>query len=210
VVVDDHPVVREGLAAQIRTQPDLEICGEAEDVATALAIMGSVHADVAIVDISLKSGSGIDLIKRIKARDAAIRILVWSMYPEQLHAERALRAGALGYVHKGRSTREILDAVRSVMAGKVYLSGELSGRLLQRLVGRRRSPSRSPSETLSDRELEAFGLIGEGLTTVEIAQRMHVSAKTVETYRARIKQKLGVRNLNELMQRAVQSRLECG
>jgi DNA-binding NarL/FixJ family response regulator len=210
VVVDDHPIVREGLTAQIKTQPDLQICGEAEDVATALALIGRIQPDVAIVDISLKSGSGIDLIKRIKARGGAIRVLAWSMYPEQLYAERALRAGAQGYVHKGRSTREILDALRSVMAGKVYLSGELTERLLQRLVGRHKSPSRSPSETLSDRELEAYGLIGEGLTTLEIAQRMHVSAKTVETYRARIKQKLGVKNLNELVRHAVQSRLECG
>ena len=169
-----------------------------------------VRPDVAILDISLKSGSGIELIKRIKARHAAVRVLVWSMYPEQVYAERALRAGAQGYVHKGRATREILDALRAVVAGRVYLSGDLTDRLLQRLVGRGKSPGRAPVEVLSDRELETFELMGEGLTTAQIAQKMHVSLKTVETYRARIKQKLGVKNVNELMQRAVQSRLELG
>jgi DNA-binding NarL/FixJ family response regulator len=139
-----------------------------------------------------------------------VRILVWSMYPEHLYAERALRAGAQGYVHKGRATREILDALSAVVAGRVYLSGDLTDRLLQRLVGRGKSPGRSPVEILSDRELESFELMGEGLTTFQIAQKMHVSLKTVETYRARIKKKLGVKNVNELMQRAVQSRLESG
>jgi DNA-binding NarL/FixJ family response regulator len=208
VVVDDHPAVREGLAAQISTQADLKICGEAEDVAAALGLIERVRPDVAIVDISLKNGNGIELIKRITARDADVRVLVWSMYPEHLYAERALRAGAQGYVHKGRATREILDGLRAVMAGKVYLSDDLTDRLLHRLVGSRKSPGHSPSVVLSDREMEAFELIGDGLTTLQIAKRMHVSTKTVETYRVRIKEKLGVKNVNELIQRAVQSRLQ--
>ncbi|MCI0681967.1 MAG: right-handed parallel beta-helix repeat-containing protein [Gemmataceae bacterium] len=134
-IVDDHPIVREGLAAQIGLQPGLEICGEADDLAGALARIESARPDVALIDISLKSGSGIDLIKRLRARDQKVRILVWSMYPESLYAERALRAGAQGYVHKGQSTQEILDALRAVSAGKVYVSGVMAERFMKRLVG---------------------------------------------------------------------------
>jgi DNA-binding NarL/FixJ family response regulator len=209
LVVDDHPVVREGLAAQVAGHPDLAICGEAEDLAGALALVGSARPDVAVIDISLRAGNGIDLIKRIRAHDESVRILVWSMYPEGLYAERALRAGALGYVHKGRATREIIDAIRSVLAGKVFLSEELSDELLRRLVGgsgKKADPS--PAGQLSDRELEAFGLMGQGLDTRQVAERMHVSPKTVETYRARIKDKLGLRSLTEVIQHATQWVLE--
>jgi DNA-binding NarL/FixJ family response regulator len=201
LIVDDHPVVREGLSVQLLGQPGLEVCGEAEDVAGALALLETARPDVAVVDISLKTGNGIDLIKRIRARDDAVRILVWSMHPEALHAERALRAGAMGYVHKGRATREIVEAIRRVLAGKVFVSDELSGQLLGRLVGGAARPvARSAVESLSDRELEVFGLLGQGLATRQIAARMHVSPKTVETYRARIKDKLGLGNLTELIQ----------
>src|SRR5262249_39620125 len=158
-------------------------------------------------DISLKNGNGIDLIRRIRARADAVRILVWSMYPENLYAERALRAGAQGYLHKGRATRQLLDAIRAVLAGKVYVSGELADELLRRVVGGR-AAERSPIDRLSDRELEAFGLMGHGLTTEAIAGKMHVSPKTVETYRARIKEKLGVSHVTELIQRAAQWVLE--
>jgi DNA-binding NarL/FixJ family response regulator len=203
LIVDDHPVVREGLAMQLATQPDLQLCGEAEDVPGALALLESVRPDVAIIDISLKNGNGIDLIRRIRDRNDSVRILVWSMYPENLYAERALRAGAQGYLHKGRATRQLLDAIRAVLAGKVYVSGELTNELLQRVVGAR-AAERSPMERLSDRELEAFELMGHGLTTELIAAKMHVSPKTVETYRARIKEKLGLSNVTELIQQAAQ------
>ncbi len=209
LIVDDHPVVREGLLAQIQGQPDLEVCGEAEDVAGALALVETARPDVAVIDISLRTGNGIDLIKRIKARHASVRTLVWSMHPESLFAERALRAGALGYVHKGRATREIIEAIRSVLAGKVFLSAELSGELLRRLVGQgARKVDRPGVETLSDRELEAFELMGQGLSTQQVAERMHLSPKTVETYRARIKEKLGLNNFAEVIQRATQWMLE--
>src|SRR5262249_8956689 len=155
LIVDDHPVVREGLAMQIATQPDLVVCGEADDVAGALLLTESTKPDVTIVDISLRNSNGLDLIRRIKDRAADVRILVWSMYQETLYAERALRAGAHGYLHKGRATRELLDAIRAVLAGKVYVSGELANELLQRVVGARTTP-RSPIDRLSDRELEAF------------------------------------------------------
>jgi DNA-binding NarL/FixJ family response regulator len=209
LIVDDHPVVREGLTAQILAQPDLEVCGEAEDAAGALALVESARPHVGVIDISLKTGNGIDLIKRITARHASVRTLGWSMYPDNLYAERALRAGAMGYVHKGRATREIIEAIRSVLAGKVFLSEELSGEPLHRLVGGgSKKLDRSPVEALSDRELEAFELMGQGLSTRQVAKHMHVSSKTVETYRARIKEKLGLSNFSEVIQRAAQWVLE--
>jgi DNA-binding NarL/FixJ family response regulator len=198
LIVDDHPVVREGLAMHLAAQPDLEVCGEAEDLPGALALMASARPDVAIIDISLKNSNGIELIRRIRERNGEVRILVWSMYPESLYAERALRAGAQGYLTKGRATHHVLDAIRAILQGQVYVSGELANRLLQRVVGHK-SEERSAIDTLSDRELEAFQLIGEGMTTESIAEKMHVSPKTVETFRTRIKEKLGISNLPELI-----------
>jgi DNA-binding NarL/FixJ family response regulator len=207
LIVDDHPVVREGLAMQIATQPDLEVCGEAEDLPGALAVLASTPVDQAIIDISLKQGNGIDLIGRIKDRYPAVRILVWSMYPENLYAERALRAGAHGYLHKGRATSHLLEAIRAILAGRLYVSEELASRLLHRVVGGK-TPERSPIDLLSNRELEAFELIGQGQTTEKIAALMKISPKTVETYRARIKEKLDLSNVTELVQRAAQWVLE--
>lgn len=201
-VVDDHPVVREGLAAQIGLQPNLEVCGEAEDLAEALDQIESSRPDVAIIDISLKSGNGIDLVKRIRARNQTVRILVWSMYSEDLYAERALRAGAQGYIHKGQSTREIITALQTVIAGKVYVSGAMAEQFMKRLVGGDKPSEHSTLETLSDRELETFELLGQGLTTEQIAAKMHISPKTVETYRVHIKKKLNIDSLAELVQRA--------
>jgi DNA-binding NarL/FixJ family response regulator len=203
LIVDDHPVVREGLAMHLSAQPDLEVCGEAEDLPGALTLMSSVRPDVAIIDISLKNSNGIELIRRIKDRNDTVRILVWSMYPENLYAERALRAGAHGYMTKGQATRHVLDAVRAILRGQVYVSGELANRLLNRVVGRK-TEELSPIDSLSDRELEAVQLIGEGMTTELIAEKMHVSPKTVETFRGRIKEKLGISNLSALIQRAAQ------
>jgi len=210
-VVDDHPVVREGLAAQIANEPGLTICGEASDVAEALASIATTQPDVVVVDISLKTGNGIDLVKRLKARDPGIRILVWSMHDEGLYSERALRAGALGYIKKDCAGRQVIEAIRSVLDGKLYLSPEVSAKLLARVVGRDPTQnSSSPVEALTDRELEAFSFLGNGLTTKQVAEKMHVSPKTVETYRARIKEKLNLKNATELMQHAVQWVVEQG
>jgi DNA-binding NarL/FixJ family response regulator len=203
LVVDDHPIVREGLALQIATQADLRVCGEAEDVPSALALVESQQPDVAIVDILLKNGNGLDLIRRIAERHMEVRILVWSMYPENLYAERALHAGAHGYLHKGQATGHVLDAIRAVLGGKLYISREITGSLLKRVIGRA-ATVRSPMEALSNRELEAFEMMGHGMTTESIATKMHVSPKTVETYRARIKEKLGLKNVTQLIQRASQ------
>jgi DNA-binding NarL/FixJ family response regulator len=203
LIVDDHPVVREGLAMHIATQPDLEVCGEAEDLPGALALLECARPDVAIIDISLKNSNGIELIRRIKSSHQAVRILVWSMYPENLYAERALRAGAQGYLNKGQATHHVLDALRAIVQGRVYVSGGLADQLLMRAVGRKPDAG-SQIDRLSDRELEAFQHMGEGMTTESIAKTMHVSPKTVETFRSRIKEKLGISNLAELIQRAAE------
>jgi DNA-binding NarL/FixJ family response regulator len=203
LIVDDHPVVREGLALQLANQPDLEVVGEAEDIPHALQKAGATRPDLVIVDITLKNGNGLDLIRRLRARDEDVKLLVWSMHPENLYAERAIRAGAQGYLHKGQATSKLLEAIRTVLAGRVFISGDMTDHLLKRVVGVGQRDL-SPIERLSDRELEAFKLMGEGLTTDRIAARMFVSPKTVETYRARIKEKLGLSNVTELVQRATQ------
>jgi DNA-binding NarL/FixJ family response regulator len=209
LIVDDHPAVREALALRINRQPDMKVCGEAADMRDALRLIADSEPDVAVVDISLKTGSGIDLIKRIKDRSDRVRILVWSMHSESLYAERALRAGALGYVNKDQATDRIVEAIRRVLAGKVWLSEVMAERLLQRSVGGS-GEDRSPLDVLADRELEVFRLIGEGVKTAEIAERLHLSVKTVETYRDRIRQKLDLSDGTKLVHYATQWVLENG
>jgi DNA-binding NarL/FixJ family response regulator len=209
LIVDDHPPVREALAFRIGRQPDLEVCGEAADTAEALRLVAEARPDVAVVDITLKSGDGIDLIKRIRDRNDHVRVLVWSMHGESLYAERALRAGALGYVNKDQATDTIVEAIRRVLEGKVWLSEAMAERLLQRAVGPgRQDATRSPVDALADRELEVFRLIGQGVKTAEIADRIHLSVKTVETYRDRIRQKLDLADGTQLAHYATQWVLE--
>jgi DNA-binding NarL/FixJ family response regulator len=203
LVVEDHPAVREALAARIAQHPGLSICGEAEDVTEALRLIAEKSPDLIITDITLKKGDGIDLIKRIKARDEKARILVWSMHGENLYAERALRAGAMGYITKEQATQQIIEAIHQVMAGKVYLSPAMSEKLVRRTVDGGKTLNHSPIEALTDRELEVFRLIGAGVKTQEIAERLHVSVKTVETHRDRIKRKLDLKDGTDLIRRAV-------
>ncbi len=211
LIVDDHPAVREGLALRIRGQSDLEVCGEAADVAEALRLVAATRPDVAVIDLTLKSGSGLDLIKRLKARGEPVKVLVWSMYSESLYAERALRAGALGYINKENATDQIIKAIRRVLGGQVYLSEPLAGQLLGRLLHTgAEQVRRSPVAALSDRELEVFHLTGHGLDTAQIAEKMRVSPKTVETYRARIKEKLNLKSGADLLRHALQWVLEEG
>jgi DNA-binding NarL/FixJ family response regulator len=211
LIVDDHPAVREALALRIERQPDLEVCGEAADTGEALRLVAETQPDVAVVDISLKTGNGIDLIKRIKDRNDHVRILVWSMHSESLYAERALRNGALGYISKDQATDRIVEAIGQVLAGKVWLSETMAERLLHRAVGTRRlEATRSPLDALADRELEVFRLIGQGVKTAAIAERLHLSVKTVETYRDRIRQKLDLSDGTRLAHYATQWVLENG
>ena len=209
LIVDDHPAVREALALRIGRQRDLEVCGEAADIGEALRLLAETQPDVAVIDISLKTGSGIELIKRIKGRNDHVRMLVWSMHSESLYAERALRAGALGYINKEQATEQIVEAIRQVLAGKVWLSETMAERMLKRSVGAgRQEITRSPVETLADRELEVFRLIGEGAKTNEIAKQLHLSIKTIETYRDRIRRKLDLSDGMKLVHFATQWVLE--
>ena len=211
LIVDDHPAVREALAMRIGRQSDLEVCGEAADLSDALRLVGDTQPDVAVVDISLKTGCGIDLIKRIKDRNDRVRMLVWSTHSESLYAERALRAGALGYINKEQATDKIVEAIRRVLEGKVYLSDAMVETMLRRTVGGgREEATRSPLHALADRELEVFRLIGRGVKTAEIAERLHLSVKTIETYRDRIRAKLDLSDGTELAHYATKWMLENG
>jgi DNA-binding NarL/FixJ family response regulator len=203
LIVDDHPVVREGLALRINSQPDLEVCGEAVDVAGALQFLQKTMPDLVIIDISLRSSHGIDLIKQIKAKDENIKMLVSSMHDESLYAERSLRAGALGYINKREMPEMVVDAIRQVLSGRVYLNPEMTNRMLQRNVGQVSDPTRSSIESLSDRELEVFEAIGNGMTTRQVASILHLSVKTIETYREKLKAKLNLVTGAELSRCAV-------
>lgn len=207
LIVDDHPIVRRGLTELISQMPDLEVCGEAADIPDAIEQVRSKSPDLAVVDISLKSGSGIELIKQMKAIDDRIRVLVSSVHDESLFAERALRAGAMGYINKEQALDNIIDAIRQVLRGKVYLSGDLTNRMIRRSV-HGEQVERPLIDALSSRELEIFELIGRGLSTSQIAQRLHRSVKTIETHRENIKLKLNLSSGAQLTRRAVQWVLE--
>jgi DNA-binding NarL/FixJ family response regulator len=204
LLVDDHEVLRQGMRLLIEHQGDLQVCGEAADEASALKHYRSVRPDLLIVDLSLKEGDGIELIKRIKLLDPDARMLVFSMHDERVYGERALRAGAKGYVSKQQPVRAVLQAIRRVLAGSMHFSGELTQRLLERAAASEPMNQSSPVENLSDRELEVFEMIGRGLTTRSIAARLHLSPRTVDTYRERLKIKLALANSAELHYRAVQ------
>jgi DNA-binding NarL/FixJ family response regulator len=203
LIVDDHPAVREGIVSRIFRQADLVVCGEAANVVEALSLVESSRPHVVVIDISLREGDGIDLIKRIKARDSSIRMLVCSMHPDSLYAERALRAGALGYINKDNTTGRILDAIRTVRDGQIYVSEATTRRMLSRAIGHPADAGMC-LESLSDRELEIFKLIGEGHSTGEMAVQLHLSVHTVDTYRRRIRIKLNARNAAELVRAATE------
>ena len=204
VLVDDHPIVRQGLAQMIARELDMEVCGEAETAADALKAIAACKPDVAVVDLSLKGTSGLELLKDLKVRFPKLPVLVLSMYDETMYAERALRAGAKGYMMKEEATEKVLAAIRGILAGQIYLSEAMASRLLHMAVDGRTPGAVSPTERLSDRELEVFQLIGQGYGNTDIAQQLHLSPKTVETYRAHIKEKLGLSGATELLQHAIQ------
>ena len=202
-LVDDHPLVREWLTNLIRQQPDLAVCGEAEDAPHALREIAAAKPDVAIVDISLKQGSGIELIKDLKALDPNLAVLVMSMHDEQLYAERALRAGARGYIMKRETAKKIILAIRQMLGGKIYMSDSLSASFAEKFVDGQLLTSGSLVDQLTDRELEVFQLLGKGCETRQVAQMMTVSMKTVQTHCAHIKEKLKLTNAAELLREAV-------
>jgi DNA-binding NarL/FixJ family response regulator len=204
VLVDDHPVVRLGLRQMLNAEEDFEVCGEADGSAAALSVIREKCPDLVVVDVSLADGSGLDLVKQLATSDPSIRILVSSMHDEALFAERALRAGALGYINKEEAVTEMVDAMRKVLAGSIYLSQNMTDRLLRTITQNDMEQGNATLDRLSDRELEVFELLGQGLTTRQAADRLHLSVKTIETYRENIKTKLNLENNNELICRAAQ------
>jgi DNA-binding NarL/FixJ family response regulator len=202
-LVDDHPLVREWLAALINRQSDLQVCGEADSAPTALQMIGRVNPDIAIVDLSLEEGSGLELIKDIRASHPDARVIVLSMHDEALYAERSLRAGARGYIMKREATKRVLQAIRCVLGGKLYLSDKLAMLMAEKFVEGRPGTAGSVIEKLSDRELEVFQLLGRGYGTRQIADELHVSFKTVQSFCARIKDKLKLFSATELLREAV-------
>jgi DNA-binding NarL/FixJ family response regulator len=203
-VVDDHPIVRQGLSQLINREPDMMVCGEAEDARTALEAIAPLKPDILIVDVSLEGPDGIELLKTIRARDSKLPVLMLSMHDESLYAERALRAGANGYIMKQEATDRVLIAIRQLLAGEVYVSDRMAQKMVHQFIGRSGVAKRSTIEELTDRELEVFRLIGQGHGTRQIAEELHLSVKTVESYYAHIKEKLSLKNARELVQHAVQ------
>lgn len=201
-LIDDHPLVREGLASLINQQQDMVVCGQAEDSAEAITRIREDRPDVALVDISLKNESGLELLKNLEAEFPLVALIVLSMHDEALYAERALRAGARGYVMKRETTKNVITAIRRVLAGDVYVSERVVNAMARRMNSRKPDAA-SPVEQLSDRELEIFRLLGQGRTTSQIAEDLHLSLKTVQAYCARAKEKFGVNSLSELLRAAI-------
>ena len=209
LIVDDHPSVREGLALRISIHSDLEVCGEAESEEQAIELVRQTKPDLVLVDISLKSGHGLELIKRIRSMEPTVKMLVISGFQESLYAERACRAGAMGYLNKQESSERMIEAIRTVLGGERFLSPEISRRLISQALGSS-DEKKTPIEQLTDRELEIFRMIGEGLSTGLIANRLFLSTHTIDTHRENIKRKLTLNSAAELSRAAVQWFLENG
>ena len=201
LIVDDHPLVRTGFAQLIGDCPDLEVCCEAGNMSEALRLLDAQKPDLAIIDLSLAGGSGLDLIEKIRRRDSSILMLVASMHDETLYAERVLAAGARGYVNKQEAQDNIIRAIRQVLGGKIYLSDRMTERLVSGEAGN--DSEKRDIDGLSNRELQVFELIGQGVSTANIAARLNLSVKTIETHQAHIKKKLGLESAHQLTQRAI-------
>jgi DNA-binding NarL/FixJ family response regulator len=204
LIVDDHPLLRQGLALLINQEEDMQVCGEAEEAHAAMLAVMHRRPDIMILDISLNGPDGLELLKSIRATDPDLPVLVLSMHDEAIYAERALRARANGYIMKQEAAEKVLVAIRRILNGEVYLSDHISSKMLQQYISGAPTMIQSRIASLSDRELEVFRLIGEGRATREIADELHLSVKTVETYQAHIKEKLALRSGRELIQHAIQ------
>lgn len=203
LIVDDHPMMRQGLAALINNEPDLAICCEAESASQAMDAVASGKPDLVIADITLPDKSGLELIKDLQAVHPGLQILVVSMHDESLYAERVLRAGGRGYIMKQEGGKRLMEGIRRVLAGEIYVSDKMSKRILEIFSGQRSTSNGSPVEKLTDREFEVFQLIGEGKATRDIALKLHLSVKTVEVHRLHIKEKLELKTAPELIRFAV-------
>ena len=202
-VVDDHPIVRQGLALLINQEADLAVCGEAQEMHSALSAIHAIKPDILIVDISLNGPDGLELLKNIRLTSPRLPVLILSMHDESIYAERALRAGANGYIMKQEATEKVLIALRRILNGEIYVSDRIANSMLRHYVRGANPSEHSSISDLTDRELEVFRLIGEGHGTRQIAEALHLSVKTVESYQAHIKEKLSLRSARELVQHAV-------
>ena len=203
LLVDDHPLLRQGIGQLVNQQPDLVVCGEAENRAGAMSAAERTKPQLAVIDLSLKEEQGLELIKDFKVRFPDLLILVLSMHDEQFYAERALRAGARGYIMKHEASEKVLEAIRQVLGGGVVVSGAIAQSILDKVSGRRPAGDKSEWSSLSDREMEVFVLIGKGYGSNQIAKRLQLSVKTIETHRANIRAKLHLASGSELLQRAI-------
>lgn len=203
LIVDDHPMMRQGLAQLIALEADLAVCGEAENAGAALDAIGAQKPDLVLVDISLPGKNGLELIKDFQAVQPELPVLVISMHDESLYAERVLRAGGRGYIMKQEGGKKLMQAIRQVLDGKIYVSEKMSAEILEMFSGRRSGVESSPLERLTDREFEIFQLIGQGQGTRDIAEKLHLSVKTVDVHRANIKAKLKLESASELIRFAV-------
>lgn len=210
LLVDDHPLVRKGLANVIGVHAGFEICDEADDIPSAIDAFDKSRPDVVIVDLKLNGDSGLDLIRQLRSRSPAVRILVCSMYEESAFAERALRAGASGYVNKNEPGAAVVEAVRDVLAGRIYVSGDFKDEIVRRLAANRETTDAEPLRCLSDREMQVFEMIGRGMSIHDIAQHLHLSPRTVETYRDGIKNKLNLGSSREVVRFSAQWMMENG
>ena len=204
LIVDDHPIIREGLSELINSERDIMVSGQAQDAYEAMKMIRADMPDMVIIDISLAESSGLELIKDLKVRYPELPVLTLSMHDETLYAERSLRAGAKGYIMKQQCTEKVIDAIRKILAGQVYISDRMASKMVRKLVGAKPEVGASPVDCLSDRELEVFLLIGQGNGTRSIAEQLHLSVKTIETYRSHLKEKLNLGNATELLQYAIQ------
>lgn len=208
LIVDDHPMLRRGLAELISHESDLGMCGEADDADAALELVSTLRPDLVVVDITLRTSNGLELVKQLRAVDPTTKILVCSMHDETLFAERALRAGAMGYINKDKALDDVVRAIRSVLRGEIYLSDSMADRILRRVRGGTPGLAQAPIDRLTDRELEVLQLIGAGLGTADIAERLDLSPKTVDAHRQKIKRKLDLESSSELTLYAVKWALE--
>jgi DNA-binding NarL/FixJ family response regulator len=204
LIVDDHPIVRQGLENLLSQEKSMEVCAQAEDAYKAMKAIRELKPDIIVVDISLQDKSGLELIKDIHVQYPDMPILALSMHDENLYAERVLRAGAKGYVMKQQAAEKVIDAIKSIMNGQIYVSEKIAAKMMRKLVGVKSDMGLSMTDRLSDRELEVFLLIGKGYGTRQISEKLHLSIKTIESYRAHIKEKLNLADATELLQYAIQ------
>ncbi|MCE5328480.1 MAG: response regulator transcription factor [Planctomycetaceae bacterium] len=203
LLVEDHPIVRQGVRMVVERESDLCICGETDNAVDALVMMAAQKPDVVLIDLSLKDSSGLDLIRQASTQFPDLRMVVLSMRDEALYAERVLRSGAMGYITKEENPANVIEGIRTVLRGNIYISGQMSSKVLSRFANSGTGGGRTPFDTLTDRELEIFELIGNGLPTREIAQRLHISSKTVDSHRENIKDKLKCSSASRLLRQAI-------